>query len=597
MTSIKNVTLFDRSTIFRATNEAKHDHDVVDGFHCPDTQLLGLEHLPEQRRVRTYEHLAMQRRLSGLLRANAAAAADLALPALLRHIVDAAKGLLRARYAAVVVLDSDGKVQQFVHAGIDQDLATHLRSLPDGQCILDLLTRGTEPVESTEPTTGARRGPPVHRAVGGFLGVPIQVGREILGNLYLGATSSSIFTIEDEELVTALAATAGVAIANARLLRESEQRRRWLTASSQLTNELLAADTVQRLTCVSQAVMTTADADLAIISVAQGADERVAAATGDSADELLGRTTPMDCSAAASTIQVGMPVLLTDCRPGAAVADDHAAIRGPTMIVPLSAGNHIRGAITIGRRSGREAFTDADLDMAVSFGKQAAVALALAETRDVQISDARLDDHERIAFDMHDHVIGELFAVGMGLQGLATATLDPAHVKRITKYVDSLDHVISTIRTAVFQLQPRRHDPAGLQTRLLGIADAHTDQLGYRPQLHFTGPLDHLVGEPLAVDVLAVTREALSNCARHARASAVTVSVGLAGEVLTVEITDNGAGMGATTRSSGLSNLRHRAEDQGGTFLVSPASGGGTRLTWSAVLTAPAARAVVGAAG
>jgi hypothetical protein len=88
-----------------------------------------------------------------------------------------------------------------------------------------------------------------------------------------------------------------------------------------------------------------------------------------------------------------------------------------------------------GRYPGRDGFTGADLDMAVSFGTHAAVALALAEARDTQISDARLEDHDRIAFDMHDHVMGELFALGMGLQGLAATTRNPAHAERINTYV------------------------------------------------------------------------------------------------------------------------------------------------------------------
>jgi signal transduction histidine kinase len=125
-----------------------------------------------------------------------------------------------------------------------------------------------------------------------------------------------------------------------------------------------------------------------------------------------------------------------------------------------------------------------------------------------------------------------------------------------------------------------------VQTRILGIAEAHTEQLGYRPQLHFTGPIDSAVDEPLAADILAVTREALSNCARHAAASTVSVSVGVAHDVLTLEITDNGAGLGTPTRSSGLSNIRRRAENHGGTLSVTEPDAGGTRLTWS-VICAP----------
>ncbi len=588
MTNIGNVTAVKAAEVFRAANNPHREDSVVVGLDLPDPQLLELEQLLAQLRMAADDGLATQGRLRGLLRANAAVTAELTVPAVLRHFVDAARDFLHARCAAFVVLDSDARLQQFVHAGIDPKSVARISSAGDGPAVLDLLTTCPDTAVPTAVSPVVPGNPDGGTRPGGFLGVPIQVGGEVFGNLYLTATPTAIFTVEDEELVTALAATASVAIAHARLLQESEQRRRWLAASGQLTNQLLAADTLQPLTCVGQAAMAAANADFATISVANGTDDmRVVAATGDAAP--MDRATALGRRSAAEAIAGGTPVLLVEHRARSVLDDAADTATGPTMLVPLSAGQYGRGVITIGRRCGGAPFTDADLDMAVSFGNHAAVALALAESRDLQISDARLDDHERIAFDMHDHVIGELFAVGMGLQGLATATRDRAQSTRMTRYVDSLDHVISTIRTAVFRLQPRRHDPDGLQSRVLAVADAHAEQLGYPPQLHFTGPLDHVVDDSLAADVLAVTREALSNCARHAHATAVTVCIGVARDLLTVEITDNGAGMGATTRSSGLTNLRRRAEDHGGAFAVSEASGGGTRLIWSAICTTPVA--------
>jgi signal transduction histidine kinase len=550
----------------------------------PDIPRLELDQLLEQLRDRAEDVLTTQSRLRGLLRANAAVAADLSLPVLLRHIVDAARDLLHAGYAAIVVLGRDAHIQQFVHTGMDDDLVAQIRRLPPGQGVVQLLTAGGE--KDVTPPAGSPRSAPGHPPAGGFLGVPIRVSNEVFGTLYLGASRSGAFSAEDEQLVTALAATAGVAIANARLLAESEQRRRWLSASGQLTNQLLAADIEQPLMCVTQAAMTAADADFATLTVPHGDDEvMVAAATGDAATGLLGRTAAGNGSSAGRTIRTGTPVLLTDhgVDPQTHRADDTTT--GQVMIVPLAAGTHTHGAVTIGRDADRDRYTDADLDMAMSFGTHAAVALALAEARDTQISDARLEDRDRIAFDMHDHVVGELFALGMGLQGLAATTDNPAHVERINSYIDTLDRVIGTIRTTIFQLQPHRHDPAGLQTRILGIAEAHTEQLGYRPHLHFAGPLDRVVDEPLAADILAVTREALSNCARHAAASTVTVSVVLDHDQLTLEITDNGHGIGTPTRSSGLSNMRRRAEKHSGALTITEPGGGGTRLTWSAICT------------
>src|SRR5664279_1834766 len=564
----------------------QRDRGGVEGLEFPDIPRLELDQLLDQLRDRADDVLATQSRLRGLLRANAAVAADLSLPVLLRHIVDAARDLLRARYAAIVVMGRDGRLQQFVHAGMDEDLVARIGHLPGGHGVLDQLTATPDPTWFADPAPGSAGSAPGHPPGGGFLGVPIHVGDDVFGNLYLRAAPGGVFAAEDEQLVTALAATAGVAIANARLFAESEQRRRWLSASSHLTNQLLAADTEHPLTSVTREAMTAADADFATLMVPHDNDQvRVAAATGDAA-AAVGRTATMNGTHAGRTISTGTPVLVTD-HDGDAGAFGMTLTSGPVMVVPLTAGARTRGAVTLGRTGGRDGFTATDLDMAAAFGTHAAVALALAEARDTQLIDARREDHDRIAFDLHDHVIGELFALGMGLQGLAGATGKPAHATRLDAYVDSLDRVISTIRTTIFQLQPHRHDPAGLQTRILRITDAHTEHLGYRPRVHFAGPVDLAVDEPLTDDVLAVTREALTNCARHAHASNVTVSLTVAHDGLTLEVTDNGHGIGTPTRSSGLANMRHRAEHHAGTLTITEPDTGGTHITWTAHCTPP----------
>jgi len=561
----------------------QEDRVATEALQFPDIPRLELDQLLEQLRDRADDVLSTQGRLRGLLRANAAVAADLSLPALLRHIVDAARNLLGARYAAIVVLGREARLQEFVHVGMDEDLVGRIRELPSGQGVRDLLTAGFDSngAPGSLPV-GAGPFAPGHPSVGGFLGVPVHVGDRAFGTLYLKALPGGAFSAEDEQLVTALAATAGVAIANARLLADSEHRRRWLTASSQMTNLLLTAGTVDRLRCVTEAAITAADADWAIVTLPQGEDDvTVAVTAGEAASGLTGRTAAADTCQPGRVIRSGIPALLShDSRDTDPLG--MSLTGGSSMTVPLTAGGHARGAVTIGRVDSRDGFTETELDMATSFGIQAAVALALAEARDTQISNAQLEDHDRIAFDMHDNVIGELFALGMGLQGLASVTDKPAHISRINVYVDSLDRVIRTIRSTIFRLQRHLHDPAGLQTRIVAIAESHTEQLGYAPLIHVTGPIDLLVDEPLAADVLAVTREALSNCARHARASKVTISAVLAADTFTLEITDNGKGIGKPTRSSGLRNMRLRAENRGGRLAVTEPDDGGTRLTWSA---------------
>jgi signal transduction histidine kinase len=169
----------------------------------------------------------------------------------------------------------------------------------------------------------------------------------------------------------------------------------------------------------------------------------------------------------------------------------------------------------------------------------------------------------------------------MRLQGHA-ARSDPATAERVNGYVDTLDEVINKIRTSIFGLHQPRSAPAGLPARIMELIDEHTAQLGFTAGIRFAGPLDPGPDEALAHDILAVTREALSNCARHARATAVTISLALQDGLITLEITDNGRGLGNPVRSSGLASMRRRAERNGGAFQVTTAAAGGTHLSWTA---------------
>lgn len=258
---------------------------------------------------------------------------------------------------------------------------------------------------------------------------------------------------------------------------------------------------------------------------------------------------------------------------------------GLLMVVPLTAGEQVLGALTLGRLAARPGFTDASLQMASSFAAQAAVALELSRARADQIALARLEDHDRIAADLHDHVIQELFALGMGRQSMVSRTDRPKNGERLSGYVDSIDAVIARIRASIFQLhQPRSQEPAGLQAQLVELLTEHVPQLGFTASIRFAGPVSLGADSGLARDILAVTREALSNCARHARATIADIAVTMNDGMVTVEITDNGIGIGTPSRSSGLANMRRRAERYGGTLQFATPPGGGTQLTWTALV-------------
>jgi signal transduction histidine kinase len=558
--------------------------DAVGGLGFPDVPRLGLDELLVQLVNRANDVLAAQGRLRGLLRANALVAGDLSLPVVLRQIVGAARDLLGARYAALGVLGRDGELEQFVHSGMDDDLVREIGDLPRGRGILGLLISDPAPIRladlSAHPAAGGF--PPGHPPMSSFLGVPVRIGEEVFGNLYLTErTTGGEFTADDEELAVALAAAAGAAIANARRFAESEQRRRWLDASAQLTPLLLAEDQGQPHALITGYAAVAAGADLAVLAVPNDPDQViVAGAAGSLAAGLMNRAASADGSLCGRAIRTGKPGLITGARlRTAAAALD--AVMGPLIVVPLAAGDRILGALLLGRLATRPGFTEADLDMAATYAGHAAVAMELAQARTDRILLAQTEDHDRIAGDLHDHVIQELFALGMKLQGQA-ARADRATAKQIYGYTDTLDEVIKKIRTSIFGLQQPRQAPAGLRARLMEIIEEHTPQLGFTVGISFTGPPGPDPDEALANDILAVTREGLSNCARHARATAVTISLARQDGLITLDITDNGRGIGTAARSSGLSSMRRRAERSGGTLQITAPSGGGARLTWTA---------------
>jgi signal transduction histidine kinase len=561
--------------------------DAADRLSFPDVPRLELDQLLVQLVDRADDVLASQGRLRGLLRANALVAGELSLPVVLRQIVGAARDLLGARYAALGVLGRDGKLEEFVHAGPDDELVASIGALPRGEGILGLLISDPVPIRIADLAAhSVSMGfPPGHPPMTAFVGVPIRIGQEVFGNLYLTERSGGgEFTAEDEELAIALAAAAGAAIANARRFTESEQRRRWLTASSELTPVLLSGDADKAHTLIAEHAAAAAEADFAVVAVPHGPDQViVTGASGALAMGLLDRTAPVIASLAGQAILTGKGSLVTGEQCEAAAAALGADL-GPLIVVPLTAGEQVRGALILGRRRASPGLTETHLLMAFSFASHAAVAMELALARANQLVMARAADHDRIASDLHDHVIQELFALGMKLQSQASRS-DPATAQRVNGYVDTLDRIIIKIRSSIFGLQQPAPGPSGLRARLRDLIAEHGPQLGFTADIQFTGLLEPSPDAVLANDILAVTREALSNCARHAHASTISISVESGDDgLITLDIADNGRGFGTPARSSGLANMRHRAERNGGTFQVSTPASGGTQLIWTARL-------------
>jgi signal transduction histidine kinase len=474
---------------------------------------------------------------------------------------------------------------------MDSDAVQEIGHLPEGKGLLGALIDDPRPIRLRDIRDDIRSVgfPDHHPPMRGFLGVPVRVRDEVFGNLYLSSLTQGDFSVEDEELVSALAATAGVAIENARLYEEAKRRQDWLQASTDVTRQLLTASGNDGLRLVAQRVAELADADVVTVVLPKEGTLEVAVAVGHDADPLAGSSYPIENTLSELVLETGQPTVVNEASDIDASGRTHVLSQiiaiGPVMVLPLAGAEGVRGVLSVGRTTGRHPFSDADVDMATTFANHASVALELAAARrDAQRMEL-FEDRARIARDLHDHVIQQLFASGMTLQGAAVAASDTPAVQLIEKVVDNIDDAIKQIRTSIFQLRPHTMLGTGLRAGVLDVVAEVTPSLGHDPHVHFSGPVDAVSNADLATEVAAVVRESLTNVAKHAQAHRADVAVSVSGSTLTVSIEDDGVGLGQATRRSGLENLRRRAETRAGTFQTGPgASGTGTRVTWQVQL-------------
>ncbi len=229
------------------------------------------------------------------------------------------------------------------------------------------------------------------------------------------------------------------------------------------------------------------------------------------------------------------------------------------------------------------------VEMLTSFAAQAGVGLELAGHRRDAERFAVFEDRDRIARDLHDLVIQRLYATGMSLEGVSARMGDSDNGRRVSSAVDALDETIKEIRSAIFSLHSRPDQgEAGLRGKILEVVDEASGTLGFTPALRMSGGLDEQVPADTGEHLLGALREALSNAARHAKASKVEVTVD-AGPDLVLLVRDNGVGMKESGRRSGLANLAERAGLLGGTMRAGRSEGGGTELEWRVPLPGPRA--------
>src|SRR6266581_6953169 len=565
------------------------------GSHPELLPQLQLDDLLAELQGRLQAVLATRDRMRGLLAAVVAIGSGLDLESTLRRIVEAAVELVDATYGALGVIGEDRRLAEFIPVGLDDDEIAAIHHWPEGRGLLGLLIDDSRPLRLADihahPASSGF--PDGHPPMRGFLGVPVRVRDEVFGNLYLtNKRDGGAFTEDDEAVLIALGAAAGVAVENARLYDAARRQQRWIQASAEVTTRLLSGSPPgEVLADIAGQARELSGADLAVLALPEEEGRRltITYAAGDGAEATRGLVLPAGQSLSGLVLATGEPVtsddFATDERASAAARGAMSQI-GPAVLFPLGVPGKVRGVLTVGRRHGAAPFPPAQVDVVASFAAQAGVALELAAIRADAAQLSLYEDRDRIARDLHDLVIQRLYATGMSLEGTMPMITRPEVASRITHAVDAMDETIKEIRSTIFALQARGTSARpDLRGEIVALVDEMTDMLGFAPSLRLGSGLGEDISPEMADQVLAALREALSNAARHANASQVDVTVDTGSDgMLTVQVTDNGTGIPEGGRRSGLRNLAARAEKLGGELRLGPADPGapapGTRLEW-----------------
>jgi signal transduction histidine kinase len=556
---------------------------------------LGQRGLVSRMHEQLDELLAARDQMEHLLRIFVEIGADLDLDATLHRIIAAARELTSAPYGALAVRDPEGDLLRFVHDGIDADTVARIGHLPVGKGLLSLslLDAPALRLEDLSAHPAAVGFPEHHPPMRAFLAVPITIRGNVFGNLYLTHVDPArVFSESDEVAARALAFAAAAAIDNAQLFERERLSVKWMEASREITTALLSSAEPHRrpLELIAERARALTNADQAIVLLPADAelpdDETdtlvVSAAVGVHAAEVVGRRVPVDGSTSGAVFRSGEP-LITESLSYPIQSFTDVGQR-PAIVTPLRAHDHIAGVIAIARGGDQPPFDDTDLDLANDFATHAAIALVLASAREDSRQLTILAERERIAHDLHDHVIQRLFAAGMDLQGTLARARSPEVAERLNRTLDDLQTIIEEIRTTIFQLKSPLGKNGDFRQRIQGVVADLTENRDIVTTTRMHGPMTAVGGE-LAEHAEAVTAEAVSNVLRHSGASRLTVEVSVA-DMFVLDISDNGCGIPVDNlRKSGLANMKHRAEQLGGACEITTSPEGGTRVHWVAPLT------------
>ncbi len=541
------------------------------------------------------------RRLRVLLEVGRSLVTDFDLEAVLGRVLEAARELTGARYAALGVLDQGGReLERFLTAGIDAETQGAIGPLPRGRGVLGVLITDPRPLRLAD--VGAHPHsygfPSAHPPMDTFLGAPIRVGDRVYGNLYLTEKQAGEFDAADEEALVVLADWAAIAIENARAYSHVQRRRDELeqaVAGFEATSEIadaLAGETELEhvLELVAKRARALTEARAMVVLLQDGDQLSVVALAGELDRALVGARIPIEGSVSGHVFLSGRSERLADAprRLRFALAEQTQAKTG--LFVPLRLRGRVLGVLSgFDRLRDGPQFSARDEQLLSAFATSAAAAVATAQ--DVQTQSllrsiaAAEQERTRWARELHDETLQELAALKMQLATARIATDETQRDEDLRYAGERVDHVVRGLRDMITELRPASLDEHGLEPALRTLAErmARRAELSVDLQVDLAYEGGH---EParLAAEVedtiYRLVQEALANVAKHAGATRVDVVVREDSETVEALITDNGNGFDpqGDFDGFGLLGMRERTDLVGGTVSIESIAAEGTTV-------------------
>jgi signal transduction histidine kinase len=511
---------------------------------------------------------------------------------LLDRVLQTAREITGARYAALGILNEDHtELEQFLTSGVDEATHRAIGDLPRGRGVLGVLIEHPQPLRLADVGQDPNSyGFPVgHPEMHSFLGVPVAIRGKVWGNLYLTEKEGGEFTESDEEAAVVLAEWAAIAIENSRVYETSERRRlelekafRGLEATRDIAvaigGEIALEHVLELIVKRGRALV---NARSLVIMLREG-EELVVHASAGHVDEVQGVRLSIADSTSGQVLERRRPERITDVSARLRIGPEQLGVTDAqtALLVPMVYRGDAVGILAAfdrGRES--EVFTDEDEQMLRTFAASAATAVALAQSVQadrLRSSLAAADaERRRWARELHDETLQGLG----GLQVLLSSALrrgDPERSQQaMREAVVHIEREIENLRAIITELRPAALDELGLRTAIEALLDRHREQSGCVVESALTlpgpGAEEGGLGAETESTVYRLVQEALTNVAKHARADTVRVAVGESDGDLLVEVQDDGVGFDpmSATGGFGLAGMHERVSLAGGTLDIS----------------------------